>query len=269
MDIQNLGMKSLEEVCIKSYKPMIFGARNLEKGEPILYFENIQIGQLSEENRPIIARGGWGNNSLVVWDTRDQMTFRFQNGIINQLGLGLLLGANVLARENGIIAHFYEKEIILDENGEAELQHAPLTTSPIFVFHYALSSIQEKITEYTIENNRISCGSALAFQQIACDYYFTYNSEAITYTLGKQRFNGNFSLEAMFYMKDENDGLQHTALLSLPKIQIVSNIKLYLGEKANPTVSTFDIIAFPDRTEYGESIVAQIVYLDDDIQQIT
>jgi len=78
------------------------------------------------------------------------------------------------------------------------------------------------------------------------DYYYKYRDEALIYTVQKERFNGLFTLEAKFYSKDENEGRNYTNVLYMPKVRIVSNINLRLGERADPTVSTFNIIGMPE-----------------------
>ena len=78
------------------------------------------------------------------------------------------------------------------------------------------------------------------------DYYYEYEKEALIYRVQKERFNGLFTLEAKFYSKDENEGQNYTNILYMPKVRIVSNINLRLGERADPTVSNFTIIGLPE-----------------------
>ena len=51
----------------------------------------------------------------------------------------------------------------------------------------------------------------------------------------------------------------------MPKVRVVSDINLRLGERADPTVSVFNIIAMPDRAEESENLLMKIVRLDEDI----
>ena len=97
------------------------------------------------------------------------------------------------------------------------------------------------------------------------DYYFQYGKEALIYLIKKERFNGTFLLEGKFYTKDENDGLNSTNILTMPKVRVVSDINLRLGERADPTVSVFNIVAMPDRAEDSENLLMKIVRLDEDI----
>jgi hypothetical protein len=83
--------------------------------------------------------------------------------------------------------------------------------------------------------------------------------------MARERFTNLYTLEATFLMKDENEGLYHTGLLRMPKVRVVSNINLRMGERADPAVSTFNIIAIPESQGDREATVCEVLYLDDDI----
>lgn len=97
------------------------------------------------------------------------------------------------------------------------------------------------------------------------DYYYEYGDEAISYTLQKERFNGLFTLEGKFYSKDENDGKNYTNILYMPKVRIVSDINLRLGERADPTVSAFDIIGLPETVGDDKDLIVEIQHLGEDL----
>ena len=101
-------------------------------------------------------------------------------------------------------------------------------------------------------------------KQYVVDYYYEYGDEALIYTISKERFNGLFSLEGKFYSKDENEGKNYTNLLYMPKVRVVSDINLRLGERADPAVSTFNIIGLPETLGKNSTIV-EITRLGTDI----
>jgi hypothetical protein len=74
-----------------------------------------------------------------------------------------------------------------------------------------------------------------------------------------------FILEAKFYSKDENEGQNYTNILYMPKVRIVSNINLRLGERADPTVSTFNIIGLPETDGEYKNLIMRITHLGQDI----
>ena len=99
------------------------------------------------------------------------------------------------------------------------------------------------------------------------DYYYEYGEEALIYTVQKERFNGLFTLEGKFYSKDENEGRNYTNLIYMPKVRIVSDINLRLGERADPTVSVFNIIGLPETTTDKKSMILEITRLGEDIDE--
>ena len=97
------------------------------------------------------------------------------------------------------------------------------------------------------------------------DYYYEYRDEALIYTVQKERFNGLFTLEGKFYSKDENEGKNYTNMMYMPKVRVVSNINLRLGERADPTVSTFSIIGLPDNSHGKNNLILDIIRLGQDV----
>jgi len=72
---QYFGIKELYEVTLRAKTAMQFGDRYIEADEPVLYFENISMSMLSEQNKAIFARGGWENQPKVVWQDRSEVRF--------------------------------------------------------------------------------------------------------------------------------------------------------------------------------------------------
>ena len=123
MNDQYFGTKELYQVSLKANYPMKFGNRVIEAGEPILYFENINIAILTEQNRPIIARGGWANMPRVIWEDRSEITFSLSEGVMSNVGMGILLSANVFDETKYDKIYLNKKEIFeLDKNNSFILQ---------------------------------------------------------------------------------------------------------------------------------------------------
>jgi len=51
----------------------------------------------------------------------------------------------------------------------------------------------------------------------------------------------------------------------MPKVRIVSDINLRLGERADPTMSVFNIIGLPETNTDRKSMILEIVRLNGDI----
>ena len=265
MKDQYFGTKELYQVSLKANYPMKFGNRVIEAGEPILYFENINIAILTEQNRPIIARGGWANMPRVIWEDRSEITFSLSEGVMSNVGMGILLSANVFDETKYDKIYLNKKEIFeLDKNNSFILQETPTADKPAFCYEYDRKTIQRKVDKI-LEDKKITIPDGDQTKNYLLDYYFIYGEEALIYLIEKERFTGDFSLEGKFYTKDENDGLNTTNVLFMPKVRVVSNINLRLGEKADPTVSVFNVIAMPTKTDNGKNVLMEIIHLNKDI----
>lgn len=281
---QYFGHKELYEVVLRAKNPMQFGNRYIEAEEPVLYFDNINMSLLTEQNKPVFARGGWANMPRVIWDERSEVQFQMIDGVMSQVGMSILLGANVTARQDKKPLYINKKEGPFTMiNGCIDLQHRPIdsTIKKTFIFDYDRDAIQEKIYGKRIEGivdgfgnqvNRIELYKdknltipAENNRKYVVDYYYEYEDEALIYTVQKERFNGLFTLEAKFYSKDENEGQNYTNVLWMPKVRIVSNINLRLGERADPTVSTFNIIGLPETIGDYKNLIMDITRLNTDI----
>ena len=300
MKDQYFGHKELYEVVLRAKNPMQFGSRYIEADEPVLYFDNIQISTLSEQNSPIMARGGWANMPRVIWDDRSEVQFQLVEGVMSSVGMGILLSANVLSEQDRqpLYVHMKEGPLVAYEHestSESEtkvctcvdLKYEPIIypVKKMFIFDYENNAIQNKIYGKKIDNikdgyqnpvyrielyNDKNCTiPAKNNREYVVDYYYEYgvkeNEEALIYCVNKERFNGLFTLEAKFYSKDENEGQNYTNIVYMPKVRIVSNINLRLGERADPTVSTFNIIGLPETVGDQKNLIMEITRLNGDI----
>ena len=248
------GTKELYQVALKANSPMNFGFRKIEVGEPVLYFEKVNIALLSEESNPVMARGGWGNMPRIIWEDRSEVNFTLSEGVMSAVGMGILTSARLLEGGTKDVLYVQKKEgpFELDENNSYRLSYTPSLDKKIFVFSYDRNCIQEK-KEFEIQGNKLIVKNGNPLE------------EALVYLIEKERFNGTFSLEAKFYTKDENDGLNSTNLLTMPKVRVMSNINLRLGERAEPTTSVFNIIALPEKGRMSKTLIMDIVRLGKDI----
>lgn len=266
--IQEFGVKELEHVVVKTKNDIQFGNRWLEKGEPILYFDHIQMSLLSENSRMIAARGGFDNEPRVIWENREDTVFQFTNGTLNQHSLALLLGAKFAEEQPPVSIPFADKGFEVDESGKVYLTHTPDTSKKMFFYIEDRDNLQVRIYPTSIVENVVTFENQYIGKKIVADYYFLYQNDILTYTLTRERLANLYTVEATFYLKDENDGLLHSGLIRMPKAYIASNINLRMGERADPMVSTFNVIAMPDSQESDENMICEIILFEDDITGI-
>lgn len=262
---QQFGVKDLENVSIKAVTPFNFGDRSVEAGEPVLYFTNVQISQLGQSATPVIARGGKGNQAHVIWERQNDVLFQLTAGVLTNFGFGLLSNARVLdSGINDTILVPRTEIIALDSAGDGELDFLPSGRKPIFCFLYKNRVIQEKMT-YSLNTKTLSFGASHSGENVLVEYYYEYGQETTLYILDKNRFNGIFSLEGKITLKGDTDGLEHTMLFTIPRMRIMTNLNLRLGELATPAVSTFNIVAIPTRTSYSDSSVVEFIELQENV----
>jgi len=272
------GIKELYEVVLKAKVPMQFGDRMLEAGEPVLYFENVKMAVLTESSNPIMARGGWANMPLVVWEDRSEVVFRMTEGVVSAISMGILLSAHMVSKpkEEILLVPKREGPFNLDENDCFQLQHMPIfpPERKIFIYEYDRDVGQRKVYGEVVEVKTDLLGEKIPIIHVKdadvtktyiADYYYKYASEALIYLIQKDRFNGLFTLEGKFYSKDENDGLDYTNLIYMPKVRVVSDINLRLGERADPTTSVFNIVGMPEKTDDSNNLIMKITRLSEDI----
>ena len=285
---QYFGTKELYEVVLKAKAPMTFGSRHLEADEPVLYFENVNMSMLSERNTAIMARGGWANMPRVVWEDRSEVTFTLTEGVMSSISMGILLSAAVTESRKGdtLLISKREGPFDLDDNHRIFLKHWPVdhTVKKSFIFEYMRDVAQKKVYgkritglpdpfDTTKDRPCIEVYKDKELKELAddtkqyiVDYYYEYKDEALIYSIEKERFNGLFTLEGKFYSKDETEGMNYTNLIYMPKVRIVSDINLRLGERADPTTSVFNIIGLPETTANNRNgLIIEITRLGEDI----
>lgn len=264
---QHFGLKEMYQTVLKAVSPMTLGAREIEAGEPILYFDKIQVAMLTENVQPKYARGGRDNSPRVIWEDRKEVKFRMDSGVLSSTGLAMLTSARML--EDPIDSHLsipYMEVAKPDSTGKITLRYPVDVNNPCFCYIYIFELPQEKVVISNISGNTITVDPQFYGQNMLIDYYFLYEGQTKRYILEKDRFNGLFTLEGKYYFKGEMDGLNKTAVLTMPRVRLLSNLAIRTGEHAgSPTMSSFNIVARPHSTQYSESTILDILELDNDI----
>ena len=285
------GVKELYEVMLKAKVPMQFGSRYLEEGEPVLYFEKVNMAMLTEKSSPIMARGGWANLPHVIWEDRSEVQFSLTEGVMSKISMGILFTANVTEKSYGesILIPRREGPYDLDSDHQLFLDNWPVGVDrkKTFIYEYTRDVAQKKVYGKRIHGKMDPFDPTLerpcvqvyedkeltkladSTKQYIVDYYYEYENEALIYNIQKERFNGLFTLEGKFYTKDENDGINYTNLIYMPKVRVMSDISLRLGERADPTVAVFNIIGMPENTiSNKKGLILEVTSLSNDIDNI-
>lgn len=262
---QYFGLKELNSVVIRAYKDIQIGSRFYKEGEPVLYFEKVQISELQENTKLTMARGGHGNYPHVIWENFGDFRFRLTEGVLSKTSFSILSNTGAFERAPGeMIKKVPKRETLTVYNGKVRTLQSPLTEK---LFIYVLDEdgiVETTLNTYTIDGRNVIVGEQYNNKQIVIDYYFNYINSYTNYTLGNKRIDGVLTLEGKAYFKDETTGLNKTFLFEIPKMKITSNLDIVMGEKASPTVSVFNIIGLPIK-ENNQWVVSKMYLLNDDV----
>ena len=259
---ENFGVKDLYEVAFKATDNMTIFGKEFEKDEVVMYFENIQMSNISAPATTSQATGGRNNFPLIGWESINEMNFQFENGLVSKFGFGLLSQSTFYDEGAFELGVPVRESLITNSTGKIETRYPASIAKPIFAYKVTNGVITNKIAPIEIENNTIDFGSSNSFVNIIIDYYFL--SEAISaFEIGGERIKGFLKMTSKINFVDEKEGLRKTVLFTMPKIKLASGMTMTLGLQANPIVSTFRMTAYPGKD--GKTL-GRFFFLNEDIE---
>ena len=252
------GLKELYDVTIRATYPIEVSGRIIETGEVICAFDKIQIANIQEVKNSVAARGGWDNRGLVYWDSTREVRISFTQGIFSKVQFAILSGAKLTqyAASAGVKIACRE-ELESDENGNLGLAHEAV--DPIFVYEI---STGQKITYTVVDETHLHIDTP--FSSVVVDYLYEYDKDSKLITIGKALTTGFLTLSGRSRIKDDETGQTHTVILYIPKLKLMSDLSMRLGQNATPQIGRFDALAIPTG-ERRDTEVMRILFLDDDI----
>ena len=257
--MEQFGMKELYEVVIKATYPIEFGTRIVEPGEVIARFDNIGISNFNEIKNTITANGGWDNRAHVWWTTTKEVDLSFTQGVFSKEQFSLLTGSKMLKKspmfDSILIPHRELKES--DENGRIILDHIPATRIFVYERDTGLKIQFTQITEQMIE---VCC----PFTDVVIDYDYKYDKNSTEVIIGQELTSGFLEFQGKTKIKDDETGLVKTGILHIPKMKLMSNLSIQLGQGASPVVGRLDAIACPVGAK-GKQKVMDIFFLEGDV----
>jgi len=256
------GVKELYEVSLKTTDSIEINGKSFESNEVFMYFDKIQLNNILGLTERSEIRGGKYNFPLMSWQNVNDVTFDLEDGLINRTGFNLVTQSEYFEIASNVISVPKRETLVTDATGKAIVSNNVDINKSIFVYKISEGIIIEKLTISSITNNEISLGSGNAYTNVLIDYYFK-NIGIYMYEIGGERIKGFFKLTAKVYFVDEKDGTRETVLMIMPKVQLMSNIGLTFGIRANPIVSNFRLKAFPDKD--GKTL-ARFFFLNQDIE---
>ena len=255
---EGIGFKELYQVSLKTTYPIEMGSRSIEAGETVALFDKIQIAVLQEHKNITTARGGYDNRNFIWWEEVKEISLSLSQGVFSKEQLAFLTNAKLINNEGAEIINInYREKIESDEKGILYTKHT--IDSPIFVYDYITG---EKLSNVTFSGKQIFTGQA--YREFWVDYYYKYYNGYDTISFGNPLTNGYLSLEGKTRVKDDITGQVKTGIIRIPKLKLLSNLSMRLGNDAVPQVGRLDAVAVPTGAR-GEKKVMEIIFLNDDI----
>ena len=252
------GLKELYEVSLKATYPIEVRGRTIEIGETIARFDKIQLADFAENKRFISANGGFDNRPRVWWEETRDVALYFTQGIFSREQMALMTNAKLAKNEGEAVVSISCREVVeTNENGVAFTKH-PIS-GPVFVYN---NKTGEKITDWRINEEQLILSQA--FLEVMVDYYYQYDNGYEIISIGDALTNGYFSLEGKTRVKDDTTGQVKTGIIKIPKLKLLSNLSMRLGNDAIPQVGRLDAVAVPTGPR-GQKRVMELIFLNDDI----
>lgn len=258
--MENLSsFKELYDVKLKSTYNMEVNNRVYEPGEIITTFDKIQMSTLNEIKPRYAATGGFDNRVHVIWEETTQMDFAFSQGVFSHLQLALLDNARLLEYAPSDKLILCQREFgEVDENRKIQLKYEPI--DPIFIYN---STSGERIREYSVEGKNLVCNTS-QYTPVIVDYSFEYSNHVTNMIIGRRFITGYLELEGRTRFKEDQTGIDKTGIIRIPRLKLMSDLSIRLGENANPVIANFRATGFP-MGDRGSKKVMELFFLDDDI----
>lgn len=252
------GLKELYEVIIRTTYPIEISGKTLETGEIIAAFDKIQIANIQEVKSSVAARGGWDNRGLVYWDSTREVRINLTQGIFSKQQLALMTAAKLIQSSSGTLLKLTKREQ-LESSEEGVLELSTPAIAPIFVYKV---STGEKLTYTILDDTHLKIEDS--FIDCLVDYSYQYNNKYQSLVVGQALTTGYLTLEGKTRVKDDITGQTHTGILYIPRLKLLSDLSMRLGENAQPQVGRLDATAWPIGDRKNTEVM-HLILLDDDI----
>lgn len=251
-------LKELYDLRLKTTYPIEIKGATIEVGETIALFDKIQLANFDEIKQYVTAHGGYKDAPRVLWEDTKEVQLVFTQGIFSKTQFALMsnsrLVSNAQEKNPVLISRREQKES--DENGYIYLDKTPVGK----IFVYDLNGL--KIGSIKAQGKAYSVGTS--FLDVIVDYSFEYNSQSTTMIIGQRLINGFLTLEGKTRVKDDITGQTHTGIFYIPKLKLMSNLSIKLGENATPVLGRLAATAYPSGTR-GNHRVMELTFLEEDI----
>jgi hypothetical protein len=169
-----------------------------------------------------------------------------------------MTNAKCIIEEGRSTIDINRREVVeTNESGTATVKYN--IVEPMFVYDKMTG---ERVTTFTYTGDTIHTN--LKYTELIVDYYYDYDNGYSILSFGRGLTNGYLSLEGKTRVKDDITGQVTTGIIKIPKLKLLSNLSMRLGQDAVPLVGRLDAVAVPTG-ERGHKKVMELIFLNDDI----
>lgn len=250
--------REIDNITLRATYPFQIGNRQIEKNEPIAFFDHLEIFGLQENSEFVSADGGFGNRSWVFWNTVKEINLQFSKGTMTNEQLALLKNSRLIQSSELDRIEISTTEH-LESSAEGIITLSKDFADLLFVYDF---NTGEKLQYEILSARSIKINDA--FKEVSVYYNYNYNNGYNAFLFDQRLFNGYIYLEGQTKVKDDVSGVIKTGIIRIPKIKITSTLSLMLGRNGNPYVLDFQGRAIPVGPR-GQSHVIEFLVLNDDI----
>lgn len=254
--MSEFSLKEIYDVVLKATYPMEINGIHFDIGDIIIKFDKLQLANFSEISSFVAARGGFDNRARVIWDELKEVPLTFTQGVFSKMQMAMMNNLKIIdSKENQSEIFTQVEETQSDGDGKIILKHIP-------VDKLRIKDEDGTNLDYEIENNIITIKDI--FKSVYVSYDFEYTNKMTYLTIGQRFLNGFLALEGRTRVKDDITGQTHTGIIRIPRLKLISDLSIRLGQNATPVQGTFKAIGYPIGVK-GNKKAMEIILLDDDI----
>lgn len=227
--------QELESVVLKTIAPTTLNGKKYPTGTVMAIFDRISIAALQAENKATKAKS---TKTEIIWESLEDIQLTFAQGVFSLLHFNFMTNSKLFKKgtDSETIITQVEK-LTTDENGKLSLIY-PSNGKHTF---YSDDSVVEPIASeegkhFTFE---------YPYLPLTVVYEFLYYKETAMVEIGNPLTSVLMSLEGRVPILTEK-GERLTGILRIPKLKIISNLRIEVGKQANPNVAVFQGVAIPD-----------------------
>jgi hypothetical protein len=206
----------------------------------------------------ISAKGGFDNRAHIWWEETKEIRVSLAQGVFSKTQFALMSNAQFLVNDG-------DSTVLINRRENLETNEKGIITTkypihePVFVYN---KKTGEKITNFTRNGNNLILNQS--YLEVIVDYYYNYDNGYTVFSIGRALTNGYLSLEGKTRVKDDITGQVTTGIIKIPKLKLLSNLSMRLGQDTIPLVGRLDAVAVPTG-ERGQKKVMELLFLNDDI----